>query len=179
MKKLLLLLVFFLMASFAHAGLVLSVNGLPAPDEIWLYPSDEIVLDIMVPDGHNITGGTFEIVLSNAQAELYSGDITFPDNDKWFFPFYVLSSDSMHVEVTGGGPTPVAGPLTVVDTVILHCLEATDVIVDLHATGIVMVDGVSYEASTIFDSIIVHQVPEPMTGILLGLGGLFLLRRRK
>ena len=35
------------------------------------------------------------------------------------------------------------------------------------------------DLSTVLDTITIHQIPEPMTIALLGLGGLFLLRRRK
>jgi hypothetical protein len=31
----------------------------------------------------------------------------------------------------------------------------------------------------VFDTLVIHQIPEPMTVALLGLGGLFLLRRRR
>jgi hypothetical protein len=180
MKKLLVVILVLGMASIANAGLVLSINGVEAPPEMTILTSEVITLDIMVPDGQNITGGSMEIILSNQQAQLDNAGRWFPANDLFgFFPFYVLSESTGHIEITGGGLTPVAGPITILDGILLHCVESTDVIIDLHATGIVTVDGVSYQESTIFDTIILHQVPEPMTVALLGLGGLFLLRRRK
>lgn len=53
--------------------------------------------------------------------------------------------------------------------------------VDFHCTlegdvYIYLTDGTGY---VIEDAILVHQVPEPMAIMLLGLGGLFLRRRKK
>jgi len=72
----------------------------------------------------------------------------------------------------------------------LHCLEATDVVVELvapygiskllyNASGVVIGSEKIIQDGTVMDSIIVHQIPEPMTMSLLGLGGLALLRRRR
>ena len=53
----------------------------------------------------------------------------------------------------------------------LTCLKAgVDVFVDMWDAA---------DLSAPADSMIIHQVPEPITLALLGLGGLFLLRRRK
>ena len=56
----------------------------------------------------------------------------------------------------------------VIDAKELHCVEgpSDDLVYLIDQTG------------TIIDTILIHQVPEPMTVMLLGLGGL-LLRRRK
>jgi hypothetical protein len=73
---------------------------------------------------------------------------------------------------------------------IFHCEEETDVEIELvafadvtrliHDTeGNVIGSETVIPTGTIIDSITVHQVPEPMTMSLLGLGGLALLRRRR
>lgn len=95
----------------------------------------------------------------------------------WLIQWYVMEFDSSHIEITGGDFSPVPGPLTIMDGLLFHCVELTDVIIDLHVTGPTIIDGQPIPESTILDSIIVHQIPEPMTVALLGLGGLFLLRR--
>ena len=56
----------------------------------------------------------------------------------------------------------------VVDGIIFKCLEEGDVVLTL----------TNVDFDTIFDTVTIHQVPEPMTLGLLGLGGLFLRRRR-
>ena len=72
-----------------------------------------------------------------------------------------------------------------------HCEEDTDVIISLVAAGagITMLEHdeaggvigqpVIIEAGTVIDTIMVRQIPEPMTMSLLALGGLGLLRRRR
>jgi hypothetical protein len=178
MKKLLAVILVLGMASIANADLVLSVNGEVAPDEITIATSDIITLDLMVTEG-TITGGQVEIVLSNPQGELLQDAVWFPDNASFMFAWYVMAQDSSHIEITGGNFGPVAAPLVIMDGLLFHCVEETEVIIDLHVTGDTTIDGESVPISTILDTITVTQIPEPMTVALLGLGGLFLLRRRK
>jgi hypothetical protein len=177
-KKLLVAISILGMASLVHADMVLSVNGQVAPDEIYILPSDVIELGIMVPAGHDLLGVQAEVVLSNAQGELLV------DSDVWFAPglppYEIMAFDSSHLEFWGGSFGATQGPFVLMGGLLFHCLESTDVIIDLHITGATTQDGQAVPVSTIEDSIIVHQwIPEPMTVALLGLGGLFLLRRRK
>jgi len=72
-----------------------------------------------------------------------------------------------------------------------HCDEPTDVTISLVAAGQgitrleydayknVIGQTVIYAPGQVLDTILVHQIPEPMTMSLLGLGGLALLRRRR
>jgi hypothetical protein len=76
------------------------------------------------------------------------------------------------------------------DGLMFHCEEATDVEILLvaagqgitkllhDAEGNVTGQATIFDAGTVLDSIYVSQIPEPMTVALLGLGGLFLRRRK-
>jgi hypothetical protein len=61
------------------------------------------------------------------------------------------------------------------DDILFHCEAQGDVVVKLYTVDPYFI------AATLVDSVIIHQVPipEPMTVALLGLGGLFLRRRKK
>jgi len=69
MKKLLVLLLVFGMASVANAAITLSVNGDPAPDDISLVKSQTITLDILL-DEPAFAGGDIAVVLSMPAAIL-------------------------------------------------------------------------------------------------------------
>jgi len=78
MKKLLVLLLVFGMASVANAAITLSVNGDPAPDDISLVKSQTITLDILL-DEPAFAGGDIAVVLSNSQGALDYSGMTFKD----------------------------------------------------------------------------------------------------
>ena len=177
MKKLMILVAVLMMATVANAGLILTIGGEVAPDAITLNTSDWIELDIDVLTG-NITGGQLDVQLSNNQASLDSAGVAFPANASFMFPWYVLAQGPQHLEITGGNFSPVNGPLTIMNGLMLHCDEPTDLVVNLVVTGDTTIDGLVVANGTILDSIAITQIPEPATIALLSLGGL-LLRRRK
>jgi len=75
--------------------------------------------------------------------------------------------DLWQLNITDGVPDHFVG-VGVVDAKEFHCLtQGVDVTATLWGSGEVVVD-----------SFIIHQIPEPMTIGLLGLGGLFLRRRK-
>ena len=84
------------------------------------------------------------------------------------------------------GTDPTLGSYILLDNILVHCLGPGDVTLSLIAAGPVYYHddtagafSTLYQAGTILDSIVIHQVPEPATLALLGLGGLFLRRRKK
>lgn len=76
------------------------------------------------------------------------------DADLWASDFAVASADPYGIGVLGDYE--------------FQCTGLGDVVVYLYAQDL----------STVLDTITIHQIPEPATMLLLGLGGLFLRRRK-
>lgn len=178
MKKLLVLLMVLGMASFANAAIVISVNGDTNVEEITINASDTITVDV-----YNLGSGSDPIdflayldfyytsegsyALSNARLGPAAGD--FPAS---FIGPYDNGYDGEEYEIDQAwavGSSEVTGAIFLVD---MHCeLAGTDVIVELWDAR------VGFDAPV--DLLTIHQVvPEPITIGLLGLGGLFLRRRK-
>lgn len=167
MKKFLVLILVLGVASAANATLSLSLDGGPAPDEITIASSDTVTIDVHTDVGVNslsyldigyISEGTYS--LSNPRLGPAAGD--FPGSFSGYVP-----GDYDEFEITSAwlpASTKQAGDIFLVD---LHCEGEGDVVVALYDSQGAMIDFMT-----------IHQVPEPMTIALLGLGGL-LLRRRK
>ena len=192
MKKFVVLMLVLCLATSANATLQLSVNGLPAPDQITLAPSDWIELDVTALPG--FIGGQFTIQLSNSQGildwsgiqfDLQYADPVIPDvytgwNDydyAWRLTPSALP-EPHRVTVDGGNMfDPIIVEETLVWNLMFHCEEATDVEI-LLISDLLVTEGGDIAAGTLLDSLYIVQIPEPMTIALLGLGGLFLRRRK-
>lgn len=176
MKKLIALAAVLLITSMASADVILTVNGMPAPDEITLQPSDWIELDVELLAPQNMMGAQLTVQLSNNQGILDCSNVLY--SEAFDLNLYTYTSSPTHLEFTGGSFfSPVAGPEMLMWGLMFHCEEPTDVIIDLIVTGTTTIDGLDVPIGTILDSIYVIQ-PEPATVALLGLGGLLLRRRR-
>jgi hypothetical protein len=183
MKKLLVLMLVLGIASTASATLQISAGGVQEPEDstIWLAPSETIILDIWTDT--DITPGVGEgywsLTALTTDATV-SGGVS------------VLEEPGNQIYAGGGAYTPTVGDegpwmsvalttlpsiaagTTIFDDIVFHCeREPTETVVELwfHAFN--------PDQAVLVDTLLIHQIPEPMTVGLLGLGGLFLLRRRK
>jgi len=176
MKKVLALVLILGMASMANATFSLSIDDqkgqgfVPAPAEITLMPSDTIVIGCfsqggrdsnLYQDTYYLSEGLFR--LSNlVGGELGDiGEVSMYNN-----------TDFDAVEIWAGmGHTSGAAPAGMIYSVLFHCEGPGDVTVELYD------EFFGFEAPV--QSLIIHQIPEPMTMSLLALGGLGMLRRRR
>jgi hypothetical protein len=197
MKKLLALALVCALSMVANAAFVISVEGQPNPGEITVMPSDYVKLDIDLVG--KIVGADLSLIVEG-RGVIDVADITFPNNgampNEYNIPFYawggapaVAATDLNGPQFLGIGMfasqgVRAVGPFTVADNIMFHCEEEGDVTITL-VSGIGQFGLVNMGADgniangDILDTLIIHQIPEPMTMALLGLGGLGLLRRRR
>ena len=163
MKKLLVLMLVLGLASVANAAI--SLVGPTTINE-----GDTVSIGIDNSDGldygmylsvSNISEGGFSmgtLALTSLAGDTASIGASYTYDDTWEVEMFLANSV--------GNTTP-----GIQITADLTCLlEGIFVTVDLW-------DGADLSAPV--DTLVIEQVPEPMTVALLGLGGLFLLRRRK
>ncbi len=149
----------------AQAAIGLALDGNPAPGELDLALSSIISIGGISSDSSPYTV-FLELEDPGTKGE-WIGEPIKPPGEVWpleVVPDYGYSGIFM---ITVGSiiepPTP--GLQWEVD---FHCLATGDAYINLYAD----------DQYTLLDSITIHQVPEPMSVLLLGIGGL-LLRRRK
>ena len=192
MKKLLVLMLVLGLASVASAqvvGLAISVNGNhePADSAYTLVPSQNLTLDIwantdIVPMG---AGEGDWILVCNPAVGTIAGGVPVPYGDVTLIGPVAAQGNVVGLPAELGG---VAGSIilfgttiliptgtTLFDEILFHCEAPGDVVISLER----ITPDWEYTGE-IYDTVTIHQVPipEPMTIMLLGLGGL-LLRRRK
>jgi hypothetical protein len=179
MKKLLVLALVLGMAVVANAGL--KIGGY---DGRTLMPSDEVVLQIvteeaiagdleyaalvcLVQDG-SIAGGFATVPVANAGFAIYDNAVS--DFGVWGMPD---GADGVLAGITVF-PGELAVPAgTIFDGIVFHCNGPVNVVVQLW-----QIRGTDFGAASLLDEITIMQAPEPMTMVLLGLGGLFLRKKK-
>ena len=171
MKKVLVLMLVLGFASMASAGLSLWVDGAPAESStITLLPSEYAMIGVYndddgtvprvlgyvsITDGPGSWSGGYNVYIPPSLTSAYAyyfGPLT-GLGDTWY-----LSDADATVNEIGVG---MLGDFE------FHCDDFGDVTIVL-----------SDASQMIHDTLIIHQIPEPMTIGLLGLGGLFLRRRK-
>jgi hypothetical protein len=184
MKKLLVLALVLSMATMASAALQITAGGDRNATEITLLPSDIIELgiwtDAQISAGIGESGG-WGLVISNV-ATISGGVSLFPTEPGISIFDDIVGNLGLPVpEGTNGvgGMILITGVIAnipgqadIYNGITIHCNGPGDAVISL------VLANDDYSAFTVVDSIIVHQIPEPFTMGLLGLGGLFLRRRK-
>jgi hypothetical protein len=164
---------------------IMSKNGLPVPatKEITVVESDWVDFDI-------VASGLPQLLL-DLNSEVY---VTGLGSMDWSEPTWHPASSPEFNRIVDVDPPTIYGVDTgafsgmgdgwLVDHGLVHCdlgEPENDVYVDIRnvmtAGGTMYLDMSPYDGA--WSGITIHNVPEPMTIALLGLGGLALLRRRK
>jgi len=165
MNKLVVVVLILSMAVVANAGLVLSINGEPNPPDstITIQPSD--VLEVGVVG--NVSGGA---VAGTYALGLNVGSPGSLDASHVVGGTAVLMDNAVAAEALG-----IQNPFISLDYqgaaisgFLFHCDGPGDVTLYLIGDG-----------GLIADTQVIHQIPEPMTLALLGLGGLSMAMFRK
>ena len=179
MKKLLILTFVLAIVSIANAGLQISVNGDKNPQDLqYNAASEDLTLDIWtdalieptVGEGWwaltaqttdaSITGGVI-LVVGEPGLGIYPGPV----------PAVAAGENGVYGTIALSTLPSIAADTTIYDSINFHCNSENDVTVSL-------LFGSQIGAWTLVDSVVISQVPEPMTLSLLGLGGLLLRRKR-
>ncbi len=192
MKKVLLLIFVLGLTGSANAaitdGLIFTVNGQPQAAEITLMPSQTIEIGLNLPAGHTISGYVLEWEILGGRATFDWSGVTFPI--VFVAPSKITTIPEPlpnKVRMTGTQLLDPAreGSGVVMQGLILKC-NTTDpspndpTIMTVYTRGTKKVDGVNIQVSpgTLVHTLVIHQIPEPGTVLLLGLGGLFLRKRK-
>jgi len=183
MKKMLLVVLTVLaMATIANAALTakISVNGVVDPPDtsIRLLPSQEVIIDIHA--WNNVSVSSTLLVMQGPGALSKGANFLVWEDSKLTMPSADFAGWKEYLESLGHmGITQIADldiqdlfePFTtpaglVLDGLVFHCEAYGEV-----TLSVFDLDG------NVLDSQQIHQIPEPITMVLLGLGGLFLRRK--
>lgn len=195
MKKLLVLLMVLIVSSVAFGTLAIQPVGSGTTDtEIWVNPSDVFYIDLiwqndeLVPPGE-LSAADIHIIIDGPASVVDLGSLTFNVDYTGAAGVYngdMATANGVILSVTSWNNGANPGEI-IIDHIGIHCDGPEDVIIYTaignEIQGLSIVDwtypldldnggpGLGYAP------LIVHQ-PEPMTIALLGLGGLFLRRRK-
>jgi len=178
-KKFLVIVLVFGLASAANGGLVLLADGDSAPAGI-SFPTGEIIsFGMALTAGSSCSYYDVTFQLSNNQVTFIDPDaVTFPT--PFEIPGEVYDSSPAHISVWAAQflSLPVQGPAVLVDNALAQSGELFSCLLTLTTSGYTQVDGQELPLGTVIAEISLYYIPEPASLLLLGLGGL-LLRRRK
>jgi hypothetical protein len=189
MKKLLVLALVLSMATMASAALQISVGGTQTATEVTItdVPSGTLSLGIWTDSPIAVLDGFNGLLVATqlGSIDYLSGSVVKVDSGTSFErngnAHYALGDSSALLPASEEGlgfyafmfDNAATANQDILGSIAFHCEGAGDVTLKLYTVND------DYTAITLVDSVIIHQVPEPMTMTLLGLGGLFLRRRSK
>jgi hypothetical protein len=186
MKKFLVFLLVLGLATATQAGLIFTVNGQPQLAEVTIGPSQTIELDLEIDAAVvDMDGFTLDYQILNGRAELLTAGVVFPKAFD-FGPSATVFGPQL-IRISGAQLfTPgVAGPQVLMHGILLHCLaldpsQNEPTILQIIVSGATLINNQQLApVGTVIHTLAIHQVPEPATLMLLGLGSLFLVRRKK
>ena len=171
MKKLLAFALVLGLASMASAAVQydLSLNGSTAIDQVILLPSETVIVDVHATYGP-----------ADAPDDFWVGIRSEPGTGEWLWGTEVLGPGAgSTLDLSSYGdewvygaypelPAPGSWADGMVFAIEFHCTGEGNVYIDLYdPTGYIVID-----------TVLIKQLPEPASLALLGLGGLFLRRRK-
>lgn len=182
MKKFLVLLLVLGLATAAQAGFTYTVNGDPQPAEITIHPSDIINIGLVLDAGSTTTGLTLDYKLLENRAIINTASIQWGATFDFGPSAAVITPQWVQVSAAQMFSPAKSGLLAIMSGLQIHCEALGDVLLQIIVSGATDMNGQQLApVGTVVHSLLIHQtpIPEPMTLMLLGLGSLFLARRKK
>jgi hypothetical protein len=179
MKKLLVILMILSLATIANASAFISVDGVINPPDITLAQNGHSVISIWSDGGGGFTKPTmfdeFYMSIDGPGSFDLSGAVNYVNpggimDADWTEEVGDIFVDFQCVSLSGPPPLPYG---TLADGIDVYCDGPGDVTLKFWGYSVYT----DYQP-VVWDTQVIHQIPEPMTLGLLGLGGLFLRRRK-
>jgi len=198
MKKFICVLVFLALVNVANAGMIdiviSSLNGEPINPvkEITIGPTDVVNMDIIYTPTPGRTLFGLSVDMFGSDPTLGSFDVS---NPTWPSGVWDMNPPLTGVKINQDGSAGIWASAAALgltsgvaaDHILFHCDAFGTVIImlredeNLPPGATIEADGDlnPWPLDSYGTGVIIHQIPEPMTLTLLGLGGLFLARRKK